>query len=238
MVGDTAENCIMALFSDASFAGDLKDSKSTSGAFLALVGPRTFVPITWMCKKQTAVSHSSTEAEIVSLDAGMRMEGLPSTMLWDEVIKIMSPKAKAIGKFMKQKDPREATSLLEYLESVDFVPPSIPDQDPRTRLLLLEDNDAVIKIIIKGRSPQLRHVGRTHRIDTDWLNERIREDPAVRLRYVNTKRQMADILTKGTFVSSQWHDLCELIGITDPMKSTQPKISNKNSIRRIQIHGS
>ena len=30
----------------------------------------TFVPKSWMCKKQTAVSHRSTESEIISLDAG------------------------------------------------------------------------------------------------------------------------------------------------------------------------
>ena len=36
-----------------------------------------FVPIIWMCKKQTSVSHSSTESEIVSLDAGVLMDGLP-----------------------------------------------------------------------------------------------------------------------------------------------------------------
>ena len=35
-----------------------------------------FVPIRWMCKKQTSVSHSSTEAEIISLDAGLRMDGI------------------------------------------------------------------------------------------------------------------------------------------------------------------
>ena len=31
--------------------------------------PREFVSISWMCKKQTLVSHSSTEAEVISLDA-------------------------------------------------------------------------------------------------------------------------------------------------------------------------
>ena len=126
--------CWLSLFSDASFAGDLKDSKSTSGAYLALVGPSTFVPITWICKKQTAVSHSSTEAEIVSLDAGVRMEGLPAVMLWDQVIQTMHPTSKAIGKFKEQKDPANAQDLLQYLESVDYVPPRIPDQDPRTTL--------------------------------------------------------------------------------------------------------
>ena len=31
-----------------------------------------------MCKKQTAVSHSSTESEIISLDIGLRLDGLPA----------------------------------------------------------------------------------------------------------------------------------------------------------------
>ena len=39
-----------------------------------------------MCKKQTSVSHSSTEAEIISLDAGLRMDGIPALDLWDLVI--------------------------------------------------------------------------------------------------------------------------------------------------------
>ena len=38
-----------------------------------------------MCKKQTSVSHSSTETEINSLDAGLRMDGIPAHDLWDLV---------------------------------------------------------------------------------------------------------------------------------------------------------
>ena len=68
-VGDHPQDCWMALFVDASFASDLEDAKSTNGAYLCIVGPRTFVPVTWVCKRQTAVSHSSTEAEVISLDA-------------------------------------------------------------------------------------------------------------------------------------------------------------------------
>ena len=39
-------------------------------------GSRTFVPVNWMCKKQTSVSDRSTESDIISLDAGLRMDGL------------------------------------------------------------------------------------------------------------------------------------------------------------------
>ena len=41
-----------------------------------------------MCKKQTSVSHSSTEAELISLDAGLRMAGIPALDLWDSVIEV------------------------------------------------------------------------------------------------------------------------------------------------------
>ena len=75
-VGNTAKQCRLGLFQDFDFAGDLEDSKSTSGATLCIFGSHTFVPISWMCKKQTSVSHSSTESEIISLDAGLSSCGI------------------------------------------------------------------------------------------------------------------------------------------------------------------
>ena len=64
-VGNTAEQCRLGLLQDSDFTGDREDSKSTSGGTLCIFGSHTFVPISWMCKKQTAVSHSSTESEIL-----------------------------------------------------------------------------------------------------------------------------------------------------------------------------
>ena len=107
----------------------------------------------------------------------------------------------------------------ETLRNVDWVPPSLPKWYGKAKLLILEDNDAVIKMTIKGRSPALRHVPRTHRIDLDWLFERIREDPGVAMRYVNTKFQIADLLTKGSFSSWQWKALCELAQVVPPSNS-------------------
>ena len=71
-VGNTVQQCRLGLFQDSDFAGDLDDSKSTSGGTLRVFGSHTFVPISWMCNKQTSVSHSSTESEVISLDAGLR----------------------------------------------------------------------------------------------------------------------------------------------------------------------
>ena len=47
---------------------------------------------------------------------------------------------------------------------VDSVPSNVKFSQSNAMLCLLEDNDAVINIMIKGRSPTMRHVSRTHRV--------------------------------------------------------------------------
>ena len=87
-VGNTAQQCRLRLFQYPKFAGDLEDSKSTSKGLLCMFGSQTFVPISWMCEKQTTVSHSSTGAEIISIDASLRMDGIPTLTLWDLMIEV------------------------------------------------------------------------------------------------------------------------------------------------------
>ena len=84
-VGNTAQQCRLGLFQDSAFAGDREDSESRSGGVLCIFGSRIFVPICWMCKKQTSDSHSSAEAEVISLDAGLRKDGIPALDLWNLV---------------------------------------------------------------------------------------------------------------------------------------------------------
>ena len=88
-VGNIAKQCRLGLFQDSDFAEDLEDSKSTSGGTLCFVGSPTLVPISWMCKKQTSVSHSSTESEIISLDAGLRLDSKPALDLWDLIVAVL-----------------------------------------------------------------------------------------------------------------------------------------------------
>ena len=85
-MGNTAKQCRLGLFQDSDFAGDLEDSKSTSGGTLSIFGSHTFVPTSGMCMKQTSVSHSSTESEIISSDTGLRLDGLPALELWHLIV--------------------------------------------------------------------------------------------------------------------------------------------------------
>ena len=87
--GSASKQCRLGLFQDSDIAGDLEDSKSTSGGTLCVFGRHTFVPISRMCKKQTSVSHSSTESEIISLDAGLRLDGIPALDLRDLIVSVL-----------------------------------------------------------------------------------------------------------------------------------------------------
>ena len=80
-IGDDISACKLWLFADSDHAGE-HDSKSTSGGFLALVGPNTYFPLAAFSKKQTSIALSSTEAEVVCANVSLRALGLPSSALW------------------------------------------------------------------------------------------------------------------------------------------------------------
>jgi len=184
--------------------------------------PNTFVPLNWICKKQGAVSHSTAEAEVISLDAGVRLEGIPALTFWSLVIDVFDP----VSNPQRRKDLTIPERLFlrrqthEIFVSVDYVPPSLPIVYGRATLYALEDNDAVIKMIVKGRSPNLRHVGRTHRVDLDWLFDRITKDPGIFVKWVGTKEQLGDILTKGSFTAQAWTELLFLALMLPPSHRT------------------
>ena len=67
---------------------------------------RFFVPISWMCKKQTSVSHNSTEAKEISLDASLRMGGIPALDLWDLVIEVFHSSPNQTNKTKDVREPR------------------------------------------------------------------------------------------------------------------------------------
>ena len=88
--------------------------------------------------------------------------------------------------------------------------------NPRAKKLYcmcLRTIEAVIKMIIKG-SPTMRHVSRTHRVALDWLFDRINLDSKIQIKYIDTKNQLADILTKGNFTRDEWNHLLNLFNIS------------------------
>ena len=60
----------------------------------------------------------------------------------------------------------------------------------------------------------MRHVSRTHRVALDWLFDRINLDSKIQIKYIDTKNQLADILTKGNFTRDEWNHLLNLFNIS------------------------
>ena len=259
-------------FQDSDFVGDLEDSKSTYGRTSCIFGSHTFVPTSWMCKKHTSVSHSSTESEIIFLVNGLRLDGFLALDLWDliamqtgnvsglflpEILKTQNQNqlqvdccafSEVTRSCQKKLDVQEAdfsftqfyrswncfsrckfthgwnssswslafwswkrfhsstTPKIKYEETrrvthttsnehtknqskvptqpdtfdlshVDCVPSNAMVSRFGAMLFIFEDNEAVIEQIIRGRSPTMRHVSRTHRVALDSLFDRINLDP-------------------------------------------------------------
>ena len=215
-VGNTARQCRLGLFQDSHFAGNLEDSKSASGRTLCIFGSHTFVPRSWMCKKQTSVSHSSTESEIISLDTGLRLDGIPALDSWNLIVLVLGNTIQTPerpGRPVVNDKNQRSQGMTNVLNHIDCVPLNVQFPHQEALLYVFEDNEAVIKMCIKGRSPIMRHVSRTHRVSPDRLFDRINLDPKIQIKYIDTKNQLADILTKGNFTRDEWNHLLSLFNI-------------------------
>ena len=161
-----------------------------------------------MCKKQTAVSHSSTESEIISLDTGLRLDGLPALELWDVIVSVLGNVSCVSDRSAQPESDvhkrHKSQKKLDVTEDIDAVPSNVQSASQEAILYMFEDNKAVIKMIIKGRSPIMRHVSRTHRVALD----------SVWIKNIDTRNQLADIPTKGNFTRDEWNHLLSFFNIT------------------------
>ena len=147
-VGNTAQHCRLCFFQDSDFAGDLEESKSISRAILCIFGSRTFVSICRMCKKHTSASHSTTESEIISLDAGLRMDEFLG--LWDMVSEVLSSTNSTKTSTNPASDRCEIRTLsrnthnskqkgkrdVEQLSHVDYVPTNTNSSQGESQLYI------------------------------------------------------------------------------------------------------
>ena len=85
---------------------------------------------------------------------------------------------------------------------IDHIPSNTTNSGSSAMVYVFEDNEAVIKMILKGRSPTMRHVSRIHRVALDWLSDRLNLDPKIQIRHIDTKHQLADNLRTIFFIHS------------------------------------
>ena len=188
-----------------------------------------------------SASHSSTDSEIISLDAGLRMDGLLALDLWDVVIEVSrssnntktptNPAAGNCSRNHKSKPKQKGNRDVDQLSHVDNTTNANSSQG-ESRLYICEDSEAVIKMIIEDRSPTMRHVSRTHRVAFDWLFDRVNLEPKIQIKYVDTKIQIARMLSKGSFTRDEW---CHLIRLLNIMNSSMFSCSHFLSHRKLSV---
>ena len=171
-IGDKLDDLKLGVWSDADFAGCKITMRSTSGCYVALTGHNSFFPLSAFSRKQTCVSHSTPEAELVAADASLRQEGLPAQIFWETL--------------------KEGNQM---------------------KLEFYEDNQAAIQVIKSGKNPNMKHMGRTHKVCTMWLHENVQNDPDVKMIYADSLEMCADIFTKDLSDKAKWEQAIRLINI-------------------------
>ena len=152
------------------------------------------------------------------MDAGLRLDGLPALELWDLIVSVFGSVSQISDRSGQPdsdvKKHHKSQRRINVMKDIDSVPSNVQSSRQEALLYVFEDNEAVIKLIIKGRSPTMRHVSRTHRVALDWLFDRINLDSKIQIKYIDTKNQLADILTKGNFTRDEWNHLLCLFNIS------------------------
>ena len=118
------------------------------------------------------------------------MDGIPAVTLWDLVIegfhsvpnRTDGPKREPWGNpsavvkpNMHNSIPIKHTNVIPT--DIDHIPSNTTHSGSGAMLYAFEDNEAVIKTIIKGRGPTMRHVSRTHGVALDRLFDWSNLDP-------------------------------------------------------------
>ena len=146
------------------------------------------------------------------------MDGLLALELWDLIVSVLGNISRVSDRSGQPDSDvhkrHKSQRKIDVMEDIDSVPSNVQSARQEALFYVFEDNEAVIKMIIKGRSPTMRHVSRTHRVALDWLFDRISLDPKIQIKYIDTKNQLADILTKGNFTRDEWSHLLCLFNIS------------------------
>ena len=102
-----------------------------------------------MCKKQTAVSHSSTESETISLDAGLRLDGLLALELCDLIVSVFGNVTQTSGRTGRPVDTERSQKFqgkINVLKNIDCLPSKVQSSRREALWYVFEDNEAVIKM--------------------------------------------------------------------------------------------
>ena len=101
-----------------------------------------------------------------------------------------------------------------WWRKLSLVPSHVQSSRQTTLLYVFEDNEAVIKMIIKGKESYNETCCQDSQSCSWLVLDRIRLDPKIQIKYIDTKNKLAGVLTKGNFTRDEWNHLLCLINIS------------------------
>ena len=122
------------------------------------------------------------------------------------------------------KNAKQSSRVIHMLTSVYLRQLVMFRPTAHTQPNLFEDNAGVVQMVNKGRSPNLRHVTRTHNVDLDWLLERVNLDHSILTQYAN-KRSIGGYVDKARV----HHDAMTMIFFFDLGKSDNSMNQRKSA---------
>ena len=123
---------------------------------------------------------------------GLRLDGNPALDLWDLIVAVLHGNTyqsdQARGDLSTSPTRKKIHGLFDDLDNVDFISSNVHSSRQEALLYIFEDNEAVIKMIIKGRSTTMRQVSRTTEllligclIESIWT-------PKIQIKYIDTEK--------------------------------------------------
>ena len=174
-------------------------------------GSRTPVPISWMCLLKNFSFAQFNRIRNHFFGCRIKDGWCTRTSFMDLIVAVLhgntnqsnqaceDPCTNLVRAAPHKLPTRKKSHGMIDLDNIDFISSKVNISRKEALLYVFENNEEVIKMIIKGRSPSMRHISRTHRVALDWLSDRNNLDPKIQIKYIETKNQLADILTKGKF---------------------------------------
>ena len=171
----------------------------------------------YICTNKLDVQETNFSFRTVQQNQKSSLWVIPALDLWDLIVSVLGNTTqnhdrtgRPVVNTSEVRSPphtirkrKQSHRVINDLDNVDFIPSNVNSSHQEALLYVFEDNEAVIKMILKGRSPTMRHVSRTHRVALDSLFDRINLYTKIQIKYIDTKNQIADILTKGNFTRDE-----------------------------------
>jgi hypothetical protein len=167
--GDKEPNEELIGYSDADYANDLMDRKSTTGYIVKYYNGA----ISWASKRQHRVARSTTEAEYIALSSAA------AELLWLRNISIELSETKRT----------EGTALKEAVLGIDHS----PSKDSYIKsVTLFGDNTSSIQL---AKNPKFHNRTKHFDIDYHWIREQVKLGKFT-LIHQKSEQMLADALTK------------------------------------------